>query len=720
MRQDKRSLDYQKAIKESVGRLGELEHGGGSSWATAFTNLQDALRVAGSCSSVTQIWVAKGTYYPDEGPAQADNSPVASFVMKNNLAIYGGFKGTEANLAERDWKANPTILSGDIQQDGIQGNNSYHVVSNDRNNLNSTALLDGFTVTRGGEGKSDSLDVGGGMFNRASSPAIANCTFSDNASVSGGGMHNANASPTVTNCSFLNNHVVFGGGMFNFSSLPTLTNCNFSGNTADIKGGGVYNNSSAPKFTNCNFSKNAAIQAGGMYIGFGSSPSVTNCSFSGNTAIDGGGMYIFQSSPTLLNCILWGDSGGETYYGTFGSTLIISYSIVQGGCPANATCSNVLDQDPLFVDAAAGNLRLQACSPAIDAGSNGNFTAADKDLYGNPRLVHGTVDMGAYEYQGSTPTYTYYKDGDGDGYGNPAAAKETFCTTAPNGYATNNTDCNDKDNTAWRTGTFYKDADGDGYTVGSAAQLCYGNTAPTGYRTAKSATDDCNDNDKSVYNPTAYYLDADADGFGDPAKPTFVCASQPPPGYVKNSTDNCPSVYNPDQADTDGDGKGDVCDDSDGDGVVDAYDCEPLNKKGAKWLVCHNGNTLCVDKAGMQDHIAHGDKLGRCAAASNTTPAKAGEVNNLRLAESSAETSAGIYPNPTRGIFRLRLTNSKSGTAQVIVLDAKGASVQQQRVALVQGIQTLAFTLEGRAAGLYLVQVRSEGGTQTFKVFLQE
>ncbi len=65
-----------------------------------------------------------------------------------------------------------------------------------------------------------------------------------------------------------------------------------------------------------------------------------------------------------------------------------------------------LETNPLFVDAANGDLHLQFGSPAIDSGTNAAVSALT-DLDGNPRLVDGDldwdrtaiVDMGAYEYQ---------------------------------------------------------------------------------------------------------------------------------------------------------------------------------------------------------------------------------------------------------------------------------------------------------------------------------
>jgi len=61
---------------------------------------------------------------------------------------------------------------------------------------------------------------------------------------------------------------------------------------------------------------------------------------------------------------------------------------------------------PLYVDYAGGNLRLQSNSPCINSGDNA-YVVGTTDLDGNPRIVGGTVDIGAYEYQTPVSMISY-------------------------------------------------------------------------------------------------------------------------------------------------------------------------------------------------------------------------------------------------------------------------------------------------------------------------
>jgi len=111
---------------------------------------------------------------------------------------------------------------------------------------------------------------------------------------------------------------------------------------------------------------------------------------------------------TLNNCIVWGNllsgSGTSTNYysGTF--TNCCTAPIPSSG-PGN------IAQDPLFMNAATNNFRLQPESPCIDAGLNA-AAVGTLDLAGNPRRYNnGTVDMGAYEFNATRCTATFNAQG---------------------------------------------------------------------------------------------------------------------------------------------------------------------------------------------------------------------------------------------------------------------------------------------------------------------
>src|SRR5262245_45142459 len=71
--------------------------GDGSSWSTAFVDLKDGIAKAKLDPSITQIWVAEGTYRPT-----LSGDRTARFEMLPGVSFYGGFEGTETSLAQRD------------------------------------------------------------------------------------------------------------------------------------------------------------------------------------------------------------------------------------------------------------------------------------------------------------------------------------------------------------------------------------------------------------------------------------------------------------------------------------------------------------------------------------------------------------------------------------------------------------------------------------------
>ncbi len=269
------------------------------------------------------VQVAAGTYYEH-------------ITMKSGVIVQGAGAGD-----------NPSIHSI------IDGGGTSTVVT--ASDVDSAAKIDGFKVTNGFG------DVGGGMYNKNSSPTVANCTFSRNSSGwVGGGMNNDNSFPTVTDCTFSENTALLtGGGMNNDTSSPTVTNCIFYKNTA-TSGSGMNNNNSSPIITKCTFSENSAEGLiggfGGGMNNVGGSPTVTDCNFSENYAwLRGGGMWNGASSPIVTNCIftensagldgggMWNDSSSSTVTGcTFSGNVAGEDSWASGGGMGNYYCSSSL------------------------------------------------------------------------------------------------------------------------------------------------------------------------------------------------------------------------------------------------------------------------------------------------------------------------------------------------------------------------------------------
>jgi len=207
-----------------------------------------------------------------------------------------------------------------------------------------------------------------------------------------------------------------GASLFGFTVTNGATRT--TGGDGDQAGGGIWCPSVGANISNCIVVANSGSYAGGAYRG-----TLHDCLLTGNSAtgnLNGGG-GVFQS--TLYNCTLTGNdastsaAGGallSTLYNCIAYDNTSSWSSNYWACSMNFCCTmpmptngvGNITNNPLFIAAVDNNFRLQTNSPCINAGNN-SYVTESTDLEARPRIVGGTVDMGAYEFQASGPPFIY-------------------------------------------------------------------------------------------------------------------------------------------------------------------------------------------------------------------------------------------------------------------------------------------------------------------------
>lgn len=326
----------------------------GSSWANAFTDLQDALAIA---APGEEIRIAEGSYQP--GALRSD-----SFALPAGVRIYGGFADSEpvSDPADRDWSLHATVLDGNIGAGNSAIDNSFHVVLG-----GDGASLDGLTIANGNASGSGSNSFGGGLFSDGAGLTLRHVVFRANrAGETGGGLF-SNSELSLNQVVFEGNSANSGGGMASFDENPRLEQVIFSGNSASTRGGG--------------------LSAANLSV-----PELVHVTFVGNSAPAGAGIATGAGSPLLVNVLLVDDS-------LQGLTL-----------PADQ--GNVATSDDPFVDATDPDgdddrwfseddgLRLHSdATDVLDQGVDG-FTGLNLpriDVLGVPRAQGAQFDPGAYE-----------------------------------------------------------------------------------------------------------------------------------------------------------------------------------------------------------------------------------------------------------------------------------------------------------------------------------
>ncbi|OSY89526.1 hypothetical protein WH52_02520 [Tenacibaculum holothuriorum] len=329
-------------------------NGDGKTWGTAFKTLQQALTQAQACNNITEIWVAKGTYKP----TTTDNRTIA-FTPRTNLKIYGGFAGGEANLVDRNWTTNPTILSGDIGTESVITDNSSTVVHLQNGNI----VIDGFIIENG----------------NADHASIQAERFGAGVYMSGDANNNQ-----ITNCIIRNNNGVSGIGLANFAT--TITNKVILTNTL------IHNN--------------IATHSGGAIGAEGGTTNLVNCTVVNNTAPVGEALRAFNGNFDAVNTIFASNNGNTVFSVLGGGTgnMTYSYCSFDVAFPTTAKTTNngnsLESTNPRFTNSGASDFSLQVISPLINIGNDAVNTET-KDFIGNTREV-GIIDIGAYEYKDET------------------------------------------------------------------------------------------------------------------------------------------------------------------------------------------------------------------------------------------------------------------------------------------------------------------------------
>jgi len=304
-------------------------------------------------------------------------------VITNNSAYYGGglydCDGTIQNNAITD---NSAIHGGGLAYcDGtIQNNVIANNSASGGNYGGGGGLYECDGTIRNNVITSNSASGGGGLSFCAGT--IQNNVITNNSASAGygwgscgGGLHHCGGTiqnNVITSNSTSGYDYGYGGGLYQCNG--TIQNNTIANNSATWGHGGGYGYSGG----------------GGLYDCVGT---IRNNTIYGNSASTGGGLY--ECSGVIVNCLIWGNTA--PLYPQLSNSSIPNYSCIQGDTVGG---QGNIGSDPRF--RSLTDFHLQPGSPCIDAGTNQNCPAFDKDGKRRPLDGNGdgraVVDMGAYEF----------------------------------------------------------------------------------------------------------------------------------------------------------------------------------------------------------------------------------------------------------------------------------------------------------------------------------
>jgi hypothetical protein len=396
----------------------------GTSWATAFTNLQTAID---PCVAGDTVYIKGGTY------------PITNQVVwtQSGVTILGAYEGTNASgpgeFSVQRWptalgrpgSAGPTrimlvsgVTSGTLSR--VSLTNGYLNTANVATGAClsvvgcSDLMLSSLTIAGGSANSAQPLVAGAGLFiGNSTNVILADSTVRDNTGacanndyIRGSGIYLVNAQATITNCDIRNNMGgsraggagtgALGHGLHVKNGRMTVTDSRIIGNFCSAAnnhysyGAGIYVDGGTNLFRNCLIAGNDnrggqtyESQGDGAYLNAGVSTFV-NCTFTRN---NGQAIYYKAGAVTVTNSILWDNLDDLANFPTNSAGVLTNVwtSCVQNG--DNNGVNGCLAADPLF----ERGLYLATNSPCVD---KGGVTASESGVAGFTTRADGTLDTG--------------------------------------------------------------------------------------------------------------------------------------------------------------------------------------------------------------------------------------------------------------------------------------------------------------------------------------
>jgi len=351
-----------------------------ATWATAATNVQDAVDYANSnYPAYDTVLVTNGTYLQD-----------TELIVSNGITIHG-LNGWVNTIIKRNPAAGNFRLFSLTHAD---------------------AVLSGLTITDGYQKyDQDWGEVYSGAGINMSAGMVTNCYVtnceggrqSQWAKVQGGGIYMTGG--TVVDSTIHDNRYsdMIGGGVYMTGGL--VDRCTLSNNQAGQQygspgrkkaGSGAYMTGGTLRNSLIKDNDSVYWAGGGVYLD-GAGARMENCTVVGNTVAGSTGGGVQLGSGAALNCVVWSNtvSGGPNDIAGALSSAIYSCA------PELTSGDGNITADPLFADPAEADYSLNVSSPCVDTGTN--LVAVVRDLAGNLRPQDGRgyggaeLDMGCYE-----------------------------------------------------------------------------------------------------------------------------------------------------------------------------------------------------------------------------------------------------------------------------------------------------------------------------------